>query len=115
MKFTKDDLSLINSTETDILFNVKLNNIDCGLINITTNDNLERSAIILTNYIKNSEFDFFILLNSKDLIVIMTDHRNSIIPQYIPLKNNNQIELICGKTFLKNLIANRGVEYYDCN
>ena len=61
MKLTKDDLSLINSTETDILFNVKLNNIDCGLINITTNDNLERSAIILTNYIKNSEFDFLFI------------------------------------------------------
>ena len=115
MKFSVNDLELINRSETDLLFNIKLNNIECGLLSITTDKSLERSSIILSNYIKNTHFDFFINLNEYDLVVMLTDHKNTLIPQYIPLKNKNQIELICGKSFLKNLIANRGVEYYDCH
>ena len=48
----------------------------------------------------------------KDLIILFTNHKNTLITKYIPLKNINQIELVCSKPFLKNLIANRGVEFY---
>ena len=115
MGFDKSDLSLIEGSETDVLIKVTLNNVECGLLSITTKDSLERPCIILSNFIKQTIFDFFIILNDKDLVVMFTDHKGRLFPQYIPLKNTNQIELICGKPFIKNLIANRGVEFYGIN
>ena len=109
------DFSLIDKSETDILMTISLNNIICGLLCITTSNDIDKRAKILAYQIMNSEIDFFILLNEIDLVIMITDHKNTLIPQYIPLKNKNQIELICGKSFLKNLIANRGVEYYGIN
>lgn len=112
MKFDKSDLTLIDKNHKNILINVKLNNIDCGIISITTAESLERSSIILSNYILKTEYDFFILLNDTDLVVMFTDHEKRLMPQYIPLTNTNQIELVCSKPFLKNLIANRGIDFY---
>jgi len=112
MKFEKSDLTLIEKNHKNILINVKLNNIECGLISITTDESLERSSIILSNFIKKTKYDFFILLNDKALVIMFTDHVKTLIPQYIPLENTNQLELVCSKPFLKNLIANRGVEFY---
>jgi len=112
MGFEKSDISLIEKSETDVLFKVILNNIECGLLSITTKESLDRSSIILSNFIKKTIFDFFIILNEKDLVMMFTDHKGTLMPQYISLKNTNQIELICGKPFIKNLIANRGVEFY---
>lgn len=115
MNYDKSDFMLIEKTETDLMINIKLNDIECGLLFITLNESLDRPSIILSNFIKKTKFDFFILFNDKDLVVMFTDHRDRLIPQYIPLKNENQIKLICGKPFIKNLIANRGVEYYGIN
>lgn len=110
--FDETDFSLVGQSEDNLLLKIKLNDIDCGLLSITTKDSLDRASIILSNTIKKTKFDFFILLNDKDLVIMFTDHQGSLLPQYIPLKNSNQIELVCGKPFIKNLIANRGVEYY---
>lgn len=112
MMFDRSDFSLVGQSEDDLLLKIKLNNVDCGLLSITNKESLDRASIILSNVIKKTKYDFFILFNNTDLVVMFTDHENNLFPQYISLQNSNQIELICGKPFIKNLISNRGVEYY---
>ncbi len=112
MKFDKEhDLTLLESTNENALLKVKFNDVDCGLLMLTTDCDLNRKAIILSNTIKNTIFDFFILMNVDNIIVMFTDHQGNLFPQHISTKNENMVELVCSKPFLKNLIANRGVEY----
>lgn len=112
MKFDKEnDLTLLEGTNENALLKIKFNDVDCGLLMITTDDDLNRKAIILSNVIKQTTFDFFILLNPNDLVIMFTDHQGNLFPQHISTENKNMVELVCSKPFLKNLIANRGVEY----
>jgi len=113
--YVADDFISIKQTDTDALFKIKFNDIECGLLYISRKPELERETHILSTMIqKDKSLDFFILTNKKETVVTFTDHNGRLLPQYIDMKNGyNQMELICGKVFMKNLISNRGVEYYD--
>lgn len=110
-----DDLIPLQITVNNELFKVKFNNIECGLLYITDEDTIDRETHILSTMIQKDEsLDFVIVTNTLDVVIVFTDHNNRIMPQYIDLRNGyNKLELICGKIFMKNLISNRGVEYYD--
>jgi len=111
MKFEREDLTLMQYSENDALFKIAFNEVDCGMLMITEEKDLNRKSIIMSNVIKKTIFDFFILMNDLDLVVMFTDHQGTLFPQYVQAKNKNMVELVCGKPFLKNLIANRGVEF----
>lgn len=113
LKFDLSDLKLVERNETDVLLTVSLNSVTCGFIMLTGDQKLDRKAALLAEVIKSSKhFDFYILINSINAVAAFTDHQGSLFPQYIPLHKTNTLELTCSKPFLKNLIANRGVEYY---
>lgn len=110
-----EDFIPLEITKEDELFKMKFNGVECGLLYVSRKNSLKREAVILSTMIQRDKtLDFFILTNKKETIITFTDHINTLIPQYFNMQNGyNQLELICGKTFMKNLIANRGVEYYD--
>jgi hypothetical protein len=112
LKYARDDLRLIDNTDDYWLFRVYLNSVSCGLLCLTTQTSLDRTTHILAHTIMHTDLDFFIAINTRDAVIVLTDHRGRLIPQHIPIAQSNQLELICGKPFIKNLIANRGVEYY---
>jgi len=115
LQYNANDFKLLQSDNMNDLYKMIFNDIECGLLFISSKDTLDRETQILSTMIqKDSTLDFFILTNVKDTVVVFTDHKNTLVPQYIDMsKGLNLMELICGKPFMKNLISNRGVEYYD--
>ena len=112
--YNNDDFIPMCITDADQLYKMRFNGVECGLLYVSRKDKLDRETHILSTMIqKDTSLDFFILTNKNESVVIFTDHNNSLIPQYIDMqKGYNRMELICGKIFMKNLISNRGVEYY---
>jgi hypothetical protein len=113
LKYEKSDFKILDWNDEVWLFSIHLNDVFCGMLCLSTKEDLAYQTKILTHQIMNSELDFIILMNDKNAVIVMTDHSRSIIPQYVPTNNRNLLELVCSKPFMKNLIANRGVEYYD--
>ena len=115
LKYDRSDLTILGDTNDVWLFGVHFNDVFCGLICLTTKTEkeFEIQYNLLTHKIVHSELDFFILMNDLDAMIVMTDHNKTILPQHIQLKKRGMLELVCGKPFMKNLIANRGIEYYD--
>lgn len=112
--YKETDFIPLETTHTDALYKIKFNEIECGLLYVSRKDTLDRETHILSTMIQNDKtLDFFILTNTSETVVAFTDHNGRLLPQYIDMRTGyNRMELICGKVFMKNLIANRGVEYY---